>query len=113
MAKYMSQVPPKPPKRSGSKVVEKPYKGSKAVSGGPSSTGPKPKPKAKETPKLAGAQMPKSKSGKRNPAAIGAAQEMPKKIGGTMGSTPEQAQQRKAKMLLDMRKRMMLRKKQG
>jgi hypothetical protein len=97
MAKYMSQVPPKPPKRSGSKVVEKPYKGSKAVSGGPSSTGLKPKPK----------------SGKRNPAARSAAQEMPKKIGGTMGSTSEQAQQRKAQMLLDMRKRMMLRKKQG
>lgn len=114
MSKYMSQVPPKPPKRSGGKVVTKPYKGSKAISGGPSSTGPKPKPKAKATPKLAGAQMPKSTSGKRNLDAIRAAQEMPKKVEmGIMGSNTDQAKQRKEKALQDMRKRMMLRKKQG
>ena len=110
MSKYMSQVPPKPPKRSGGKVVTKPYKGSKAISGGPSSTGPK----AKATPKLAGAQMPKSTSGKRNFDAIRAAQEMPKKVEmGIMGSSTDQAKQRKEKALLDMRKRGMLRKKQG
>jgi hypothetical protein len=50
---------------------------------------------------------------KHNPDARRAAQEMPKKIGGTMGSTPEQAKKRKTQALADMRKRGMLRKKQG
>jgi hypothetical protein len=50
---------------------------------------------------------------KPNRAARRAAQEMPKKIGGTMGSTPEQAKKRKTQALADMRKRGMLRKKQG
>jgi|688.fasta_scaffold1846628_2 hypothetical protein len=58
--------------------------------------------------KLTRGNMPKP-----NPDARRAAQEMPKKIGGTMGSTPEQAKKRKTQALADMRKRGMLRKKQG
>lgn len=63
---------------------------------------------------------PKPKSGKRNPNAIRDEREMAKKIKpakkaemGIMGSNNEQAQQRKLKMLADMRKRAMLRQKQG
>jgi hypothetical protein len=64
--------------------VIKPYKGPRATSGGPSSTGPKMRPKpAKEIAM------------------------------GTMGSTEVQAKARQKQALDDMRKRGMLRKKQG
>jgi hypothetical protein len=49
--------------------------------------------------------MPKPQRGKLKPAV--------KDAMGIMGSTSEQAQQRKAQALADMRKRGMLRKKQG
>ena len=87
MAKYMSQVPPSPkpmPKRVGQQMP-KPKTMPKRVGQKPPAPTPKPK---------------KVKQGKKDAM-------------GTMGSTPEQAQQRKAQALADMRKRMMLRKKQG
>ena len=87
MAKYTSQVPPSPkpkPKRVGQQMP-KPKTMPKRVGQKPPSPTPMPK---------------KVKQGKKDAM-------------GTMGSTPEDRQQTKAQFLLDMRRRMMLRKKQG
>ena len=126
---YPSQTAPKPrqmPKRigDGSKIpkpaeipnrmgpdkgkVIKPYKGPRATSGGPSSTGPKKRvpsstrrqPPTATTPKMMGPAKPLMKPAKEVAMGI-------------MGSTEVQAKARQQKALDDMRKRGMLRKKQG
>ena len=91
---YPSQIAPKPTKRGEPKPYKNPYEDTRG-----------------------NMQKPK-KIGKRNPTAmIEKAMIMPKPARrldtGIMGSSEEQAKQRKEKALLDMRKRGMLRKKQG
>ena len=84
----------------------------------PSQIAPKPaKKKPNPSSMRSSMEMPK-KIGKRNPTAMSEkAMIMPKPARrldtGIMGSSEEQAKQRKEKALLDMRKRGMLRKKQG
>ena len=98
---YPSQMAPEPPKRpkkpTGSidkdlrqfaKPMPKPIKAGKSPYGAGQENMPKPYPQRKLKPAVKDAM-------------------------GIMGSTSEQAKQRKEKALLDMRKRGMLRKKQG
>ena len=82
---------PKPmPKRIGDgSKIPKPYKGPRVKNGGPSSSGKKPTPSARRQPPAKQVAM------------------------GIMGSTEVQAKARQQKALDDMRKRGMLRKKQG
>ena len=135
---YPSQIAPKPkqmPKRigDGSKIpkpaeipnrmgpdkgkVIKPYKGPRATSGGPSSTGPK-----KQVPSSTRKQpVYEFKNGRfskaTTPKMMGPAKPLMKPAKevamGIMGSTEVQAKARQQKALDDMRKRGMLRKKQG
>ncbi len=93
MPKRVGQQMPKPktmPKRIGDgSKIPKPYKGPRVENGGPSSSGKKPTPSARRQPPAKQVAM------------------------GIMGSTEVQAKARQQKALDDMRKRGMLRKKQG
>lgn len=80
---YPSQMAPKPAKRGEPKPYKNPYEDTRG-----NMQKPTPYPQRKLKPAVKDAM-------------------------GIMGSSNEQAKQRKEKMLYDMRKRMMLRKKQG